>query len=351
MQKRYWILLLPLVLLLTACSAQQKVITGNTFALDTLIELKLYDYPNQYRDTLIQDAFDEISQLEKTLSMHIAGSDIDNINKDAGVKPTKVSDLTYRVLQDSLFFSEKTGGLFDVTAGPLIDLWAIDPPDGHYPSQSELDAVLPLIDYHKISFLGDNTIELDDKGMIVNLGAIAKGTIANEVKTYLLSRGVTSALINLGGNVLAVGSKPDGSSFVIGIQDPESPRGNYLFSIKVDDESVVSSGDYERYFVYNGKIYHHILNPKTGFPADTNIKQVTIVTANSQTADGLSTSVLLLGVQKGIQSLESLDGVDAISITKDHYVYFTEGLRGRYEVEPELIKNYTITQNLSDLKN
>ena len=134
MQKRYWILLLPLVLLLTACSAQQKVITGNTFALDTLIELKLYGYPNQYRDTLIQDAFDEISQLEKTLSMHIAGSDIDNINKDAGVKPTKVSDLTYRVLQDSLFFSEKTGGLFDVTAGPLIDLWAIDPPDGHYPS-------------------------------------------------------------------------------------------------------------------------------------------------------------------------------------------------------------------------
>ena len=114
---------------------------------------------------------------------------------------------------------------------------------------------------------------------------------------------------------------------------------------------MVSSGDYERYFVYNGKIYHHILNPKTGFPADTNIKQVTIVTANSQTADGLSTSVLLLGVKKGIQLVESLDGVEAILITKDHYVYFTEGLRGRYEVEPELIKNYTITQNLSDLKN
>ena len=187
--------------------------------------------------------------------------------------------------------------------------------------------------------------------MVINLGAIAKGTIADELKTYLLSRGVTSALINLGGNVLALGSKPDGSSFVIGIQDPNSARGVYLMSIRINDESIVSSGDYERYFEYNGKIYHHILNPKTGFPAETNIKQVTIVTANSQKADGLSTSVLLLGVQKGIQLVESLEGVEAILITKDHYIYFTQGLRDRYETQEELIQNYTITDQLSDLKN
>ena len=350
MRKRLLIPILLIALLLSSCSPRQKVLTGNTFALDTLIELKLYSYPSKYKDSLMQDAFDQITALENTLSMHIEGSDIDQLNKDAGIKPTKVSPLTYRVLNDSLFFSEKTNGLFDVTAGPLIDLWAIDPPDGHYPSQQELDAVLPLIDYHKIKFLGENTIELEDKGMIVNLGAIAKGTIADEIKSYLLGRGVTSALINLGGNVLAVGSKPDGSSFVIGIQDPESQRGNYLLSIKINDETVVSSGDYERYFIYNGKMYHHILNPKTGFPAETNIKQVTIVTTNSQTADGLSTSVLLLGVHKGIHLIESLKGVEAILITKDHYIYFTEGLRNRYETEPELIQNYTITENLDDLK-
>ncbi|PKM38831.1 MAG: hypothetical protein CVV04_12915 [Firmicutes bacterium HGW-Firmicutes-9] len=350
MRKRLLLPALALVLFLTACSSQQKVLTGNTFALDTLVELKLYSYPNKERDSLIDDTFDQMKQLENTLSMHVEGSDIDRLNQNAGKEPIAVSDITYRVLQDSLFFSEKTDGLFDVTAGPLIKLWAIDPPDGHYPSPQELDATLPLIDYHKINFLGDSRIELADQGMIVNLGAIAKGTIAEEMKTYLLSRGVTSALINLGGNVLALGSKPDGSSFIIGIQDPSSSRGEYLMSIQIDNESVVSSGDYERYFEYEGKIYHHILNPNTGFPAETNIKQVTIVTDNSQKADGLSTSVLLLGVQKGIQLVESLEGVEAILITKDHYIYFTEGLRDRYETQEELIRNYTITDQLSDLK-
>ena len=351
MRKKLLLPALALALLLIACSSGQKVLAGNTFGLDTLVELKIYQYPNKDRDTLIDDTFDQMDQLENTLSMHVEGSDIDRLNKSAGVAPVTVSDLTYRVLKDSLFFSEKTDGLFDITTGPLIDLWAIDPPDGHYPSQAELDATLPLIDYHKIQFMDDNQIELADKGMVVNLGAIAKGTIADELKSYLISRGVKSALINLGGNVLALGSKPDGSSFVVGIQDPDSPLGNYLLSIKIADESVVSSGDYERFFVYNGKVYHHILNPKTGFPADTNIKQVTIVTANSQKADGLSTSVLLLGVQKGIQLIESLEGVEAILITKDHFVYFTEGLRDRYETQEDLIKNYTITDQLSDLKN
>ncbi len=351
MRKKLLLPALALALLLTACSAPQKVLAGNTFGLDTIVELKIYQYPFKDRDSLIDDTFDQMQQLENTLSMHVEGSDIDRLNKSAGKEPVQVSDLTYRVLKDSLFFSGKTDGLFDITTGPLIDLWAIDPPDGHYPSQAELDATLPLIDYHKINFSDDNRIELADKGMILNLGAIAKGTIADELKTYLMSRGVTSALINLGGNVLALGSKPDGSSFIIGIQDPNSARGEYLLSIKIDDESVVSSGDYERYFEYEGKIYHHILNPKTGFPAETNIKQVTIVTANSQKADGLSTSVLLLGVQKGIQLVESLEGVEAIIITKDHFIYFTEGLRDRYETQEELIQNYTITDQLSDLKN
>jgi len=346
------LLLIPAILLIfvaTACSTKQEVLSGRTFALDTLIELKIYAYAQKGSDTLIEDAFDLIESLENTLSMHVEGSDIDNLNKNAGIQPTTVSALTYRVLQDSLFFSEKTGGLFDITSGPLIDLWAIDPPDGHYPTPQELEETLPLIDYHKMQFLDNNQIELSDKGMVVNLGAIAKGTIADEVKHFLLERGVTSALINLGGNVLTLGSKPDGSSFVIGIQDPNSTRGEYLLSIHADDESVVSSGDYERFFEYEGKIYHHILNPKTGFPADTNIKQITIVTPVSQTADGFSTSVLLLGVEKGIALIESLDGVEAILISKDHFIYVTEGLRDRYETQEELIGNYTITDQLSDL--
>lgn len=349
MLKKVLVPVLILVLFLSAC-AQPKIVSGATFALDTLVDLKIYGYRNQKAgEALIQDSFDLLSSLEDTLSLHVEGSDIYNLKQNAGVRPVAVSDLTYRVLEDSLYFSEKTCGLFDVTIGPLIDLWAIDPPDGHYPSAAELDAVLPLIDYHRIEFLGNNQIELRDKGMVANLGAIAKGTIADELKAFLIENGVKSALINLGGNVLAVGSKPDGSSFVIGIQDPDKGRGEYLLSLEINDEAVVSSGDYERYFEYEGKKYHHILNPKTGFPADTNIKQVTIVTQNSQMADGLSTSVLLLGVQDGIRLVESLDGVEAILMTKDNYIYFTEGLRGKYQAQESLIANYTITDQLSDL--
>ncbi len=350
MKKKILAPVLILVLLLSACAGQPKIVSGATFALDTYVDIKIYGYRTQRAgEALIQDSFDLLSSLEDTLSLHVEGSDIFNLKQNAGIQPVEVSDLTYRVLEDSLYFSELTDGLFDVTIGPLIDLWAIDPPDGHYPSQEELDAVLPLIDYQGIEFLKDNRIELRDKGMVVNLGAIAKGTIADEMKAFLIERGVKSALINLGGNVLAIGSKPDGSSFVIGIQDPDKGRGEYLLSLQINDEAVVSSGDYERYFEYEGKKYHHILNPKTGFPADTNIKQVTIVTQNSQIADGLSTSVLLLGVQNGIKLIESLDGVEAIVMTKDNYIYFTNGLRGKYEVQDSLIENYTITDRLTDL--
>jgi thiamine biosynthesis lipoprotein len=336
-------ILMPLFLILSSCGRQPEVISEKTFALDTLIEIKIYQYSDQKnRENLIQESFALIRSLENTLSMHVDGSDIMRLNEDAGKNTTKVSKMAYDVLQDSVYFSSLTDGLFDVTAGPLIDLWAIDPPYGHVPTQDELDNVLPLIDYQKMIFSDNNHVRLQDEGMVVNLGAIAKGTIADEVKDYLVSHGVNHAMINLGGNILLVGPKLDGSSFIIGIQDPSSLRGEYLMSIFVDDVAVVSSGDYERYFEYEGKKYHHILNPKTGFPADTNIKQVTIVTPDSQTADGLSTSVLLLGLKRGIALVESLEAVEAVFITKDNEIYITDGLRDKYETSGSLIDDYTI---------
>ena len=350
-KKIFFFVLIPILFLLSSCTRQQEVISDRTFALDTLIEIKIYQYPDQKKENLIQDSFELIRDLENTLSSHIEGSDLYIIKQNAGTKTTQVKGITYSVLKDSIYFSEITNGLFDVTAGPLIDLWAIDPPDGHVPTQQELDEVLTLINYNKINFLNDNRIKLEDKGMMVNLGAIAKGSIADEVKGFLMKSGVNSAMINLGGNVLLIGSKPDGSSFIIGIQDPNNIRGEYLLSISVDDEAVVSSGDYERYFEYEGKIYHHILDPKTGFPAETNIKQVTIVAPDSQTADGLSTSVLLLGLKKGILLINSLEDVEAIFITKDNYIYITDGLKSKYEVQESLNGQYTLIENPSELYN
>ena len=352
MKKKLFVFITILILIFinTSCRRQEEIISDRAFALDTLVEIKLYQYEGgRLDDSIIAGAFGLISSLEDTLSVHVEGSDTYYLKENAGIAPTQVSEITYKVIQDSLKYSELTGGLFDVTTGPLIDLWAIDPPYGHVPTQQELDAVLPLIDYRDIEFLQDSTIELKKEGMIVNLGAIAKGTIADEVKDYLIDRGVKNAMINLGGNILLVGSKLGGNDFSIGIQDPNDDRGRYLLIVHINDEALVSSGDYERYFEQDGKIYHHILNPETGYPADTNIKQVTIVAPESEMADGLSTSVLLLGLKDGIALVESLEGVEAIFITKDNRIYVTDGLDGRYEITDGLAESYYLVDDPQDL--
>ena len=336
------------LLLLSSCQSVPVTLSDNTFALDTIIQVKLY-YPSERLsdDTLIDRTFSLIRELENTLSVHIDGSDLYNIKENAGLNPVTVSSVTYSVIQESLKYSQLTNGLFDVTAGPLIDLWAIDPPYGHVPTEDELNDVLKLIDYNKIDFMSDSQIYLEDSGMIINLGAIAKGTIADEAKSFLLQNGVASAFINLGGNVLLIGSKPDGSDFSIGIQNPFDDRGTYLMAVALSDKAIVSSGDYERYFEYDGVIYHHILNTKTGYPADTNIKQVSIIAPNSQMADALSTSVLLLGIEKGLELIKTFDDVEAVFVTKDQYIYITEGLRDKITFDDDESAGFTVVEDAS----
>ena len=351
MHRKITLLILMLGLLLfNSCAKQEEILSDHAFALDTIIDLKVYHYSNDKIDeTTIDDAFKLISSLENILSVHKEDSDVYNLKQVAGIKPITVDEKTYELLEQSIKYSKLSNGLFDITSGPLIDIWAIDPPYGYVPKSAELEKILPLIDYNMIEFQNDNKVMLRNEKMIVNLGAIAKGYIADEVKQLLIDYGVKHALINLGGNVLLVGNKIDGSDFRIGIQNPNDDRGAYLMSVSLSDVAVVSSGDYERFFEYEGKVYHHILNPKTGYPADTNIKQVSIVAPNSTQADGLSTSVLLVGLEDGIKLVESLKGVEAIFITKDKKIYITDGLKGKYEVDEDQMKGFDLVENSQDL--
>lgn len=334
----------------SGCASEPVIVSDTAFALDTVIQIKIY-YANSrgHDDAIIDNTFDLIRDLEDILSVHIEGSDIYNVKLNAGTAPVEVSPIAYNVVKASIEYSEMTDGLFDVTAGPLIDLWAIDPPNGHVPTNAELDAVLPLIDYRKIDLSKENQIYLEKKNMIINLGAIAKGSIADEVKSYLIQQKIDSCFINLGGNVLLIGNKPDGSDFSIGIQNPFDTRGNSIMALAASDVAVVSSGDYERYFEQDGIIYHHILNTKTGYPAQTNIKQVSIIAPTSQMADALSTSVLLLGIEDGLKLLEHFDGVEAIFITKDKEVYITEALRDSITYSEEAMKDFTVVDDASKL--
>ncbi len=308
-------------------------ISDNQFLLDTIVTIKIYDDTDK---AIFEDLFAYIKELENILSVHIEGSDLWNLQENAGKQWTEVSLDTIKIIEKSIEISEMSQGFFDITSGPLIKLWAIDPPKGYYPTNIEIQEALALIDYKKIEIdKARNRIFLKDMGMEGNLGAIAKGYISDKVKEYLLEKGINRAIINLGGNVLVIGNKQDGSDFKIGIQDPDGERGKYLGAVNVSDKSVVSSGTYERYFVHEGKAYHHIFNPFTGFPQENRLKGVSIISDHSTEGDAFSTAVFLMGIDKGMKLVESMDGIDVIFITKDNKLYISSGISNIFELELE----------------
>ncbi|MDI3535253.1 MAG: FAD:protein transferase, partial [Thermosediminibacterales bacterium] len=178
----------------------------------------------------------------------------------------------------------------------------------------------------------EKSIMLKKEEMMLDLGGIAKGYAADEVSKILKENHVKHAIVNLGGNVLAYGNKPDGSKWRIGIQKPFAPRGDYAGVVSVINKAVVTSGIYERYFEENGKIYHHILDPETGYPVENNLMSVTIITDKSIDADSLSTSVFAMGLKEGLNLIEKLDNTEAIFITKDSKIYLTSGLKNSFKL-------------------
>lgn len=223
------------------------------------------------------------------MSVTIKDSEISQINENAGIRPVKVSADTFYVIQQAVHFSDVEKGYFDITVGPIVKLWNIGTDKARIPSPEEIKAKLPLVNYKDIILDEKNrTIMLKNKGMSIDLGGIAKGYAADKVAQVLKKEGVKHAIINLGGDVIAIGTKPAGGNWRIGIQTPFKPRGEYLGIIEVSNKAVVTSGVYERYFEKDGKLYHHILNPFTGYPADSHLYSVTIIAETSIAGDALS---------------------------------------------------------------
>lgn len=337
--KKIILFIITSIILITtgACSDKNKddFFTKSDFYLDTVVSIQIYN-PDEKSESTIDKAFTRIGQLENILSVHVKDSDLYKIKENAGIAPVKVSDETFYLFKKSLEYSELSKGVFDITTGPLVALWAIDPPTGHIPTGEELKETMPLTDYTKVVLDEDSkTIMLKDKNMFANLGAIAKGYIADEVKKVLLDNKVEHGIINLGGNVLLVNNKPSGQDFKVGVQDPFSNRGYYLGFVNAKDVSIVSSGDYERYFEVDGKRYHHILSPFTGFPAENEVSQVTIISKYSVDGDALSTTAFLLGLEDAMDLIESIEGTEAIFITKDKKIVMTSGIKDQFVFDKE----------------
>ncbi|MCB2296938.1 FAD:protein FMN transferase [Clostridium tagluense] len=324
------VLLLSIPIFLVSCKTNTKPVEKETYMMGTIVQLKVY---GKNAEKATELALKRISDIESKMSVNLKSSEITKLNAKAGISGEKLSVDTYSVIEKAVKYSKLTDGSLDATIEPIVKLWGIGTDKARIPSKSEIEEKLKLVDYKDIILDSKNsTVQLRRTGQAIDLGAIAKGYTADEIKKVLIDNKVNSALINLGGNVFAVGSKPDGTSWNIGIQNPLDTRGQYLGTISVTDKSMVTSGNYERYFIVDGKRYHHIFDPKTGYPSEAGLISTTIVSDNSIDGDALSTSTYILGLSKGIKLIESIKGVEAIFVTSDKKVYVTAGLKDSFNL-------------------
>lgn len=303
----------------TSLPALSDPLTASNFLLNTIVSVTLYDHGTE--ETL-QACFDICREYEQKLSRTVASSEISRLNQ-ATEFPFTVSEDTAALLGRALYFSELSGGAFDLAVAPLTSIWDFTSAEPVKPSDEAISEAIRHIDYQNVRIDGCDVF-FSDPATAVDLGAIAKGYIADRIKDYLVSQGVGSAIINLGGNVLCVGSKPDGSGFRIGLQKPFENRNETISIVEIHGRSVVSSGIYERYFKQDGVLYHHILNPDTGYPYETDLIAVTIISDTSVDGDGLSTTCFALGLEKGLELVNSLPDVDAVFITDDYVLHYSK---------------------------
>jgi len=276
-------------------------------------------------------AYARIMEIEDRMSAFKRGSDVWALNSNAGVAPVRLHDDTFDLLKRAVAFSRLSDGAFDCTIRPLVELWGIGIKKNYIPSVQEITEKMALVCYKDIVFDdGAMSAELTEKGQAIDLGGIAKGYAADEVKRVLAGCGIESALINLGGNIVALGGRPDGQPWRIGIQNPLVAAGEYLAVVSVVDKAVVTSGSYERYFIEEGVRYHHILDPRAGRPAQSGLLSVTVVCGNSTDADALATALFVLGCDNGMELLKNFGG-KAVFIDEELQITASEGMTNNFE--------------------
>ena len=305
-------------------------VTETNLFMGTVVQIKIYDSADEY---VFDKAFTMIEEIEGRMSLNLPDSEISQINRAAGENPVHVSEDTYQVIEKAILYGKISEGTFDITIGPLVNLWNIGKENARLPDQSEIDQALLHIDYSKVKLNPDEkTVFLEDEGMMLDLGGIAKGYAADTLAEMLEQEGIEHGIINLGGNIYALGQNPNGEKWHIGIQNPEAERSDYIGIASVSNKSVVTSGIYERYFESGGKSYHHILSPFDGYPFENSLSAVSIIAGKSIDADALSTTAFALGLSGGLKLLESYPDVEGIFITRDFKVYTTSGLKNSFEM-------------------
>ena len=322
MKKHFISAMLSALLFLTGCSAESspEPVQGTFFAMDTMMDFTIYG-----ESGLIDQSESLITSLESLVSVTDADSELYAINQTgSGMLTEEASSL----MEQALEICRRTDGALDLSIYPIVRAWGFTAGSYQVPDEAEIQALLPLVDYRKIQYDaadGDVTLPV---GMKIDLGSVAKGYAGQLVAQMLREHGVQSALLNLGGNVQTVGTKPDGSPWQIGIKDPQGE--DAMMVLSVEDQAVVTSGGYERYFEQDGQTYWHIMDPSTGHPADSGLISVTIVGDEGVVCDGLSTALFVMGLEKAADLWAQSGDFEAVFVTASGEVYITEGLRDRF---------------------
>ena len=322
-------------------------ISISSIKLNTAVQITIYDSQDK---TLLDDCLALCDKYELIFSRTNEKSELYKLNhrKDTSDKDTNtdrqttpypvsgtadtwhISEDLAALLSEGLDITRESDGAFDIAIAPLTSLWDFTAEDPKVPDDAAIQKALPLCSSDGVTIDGqDITLPSDD--IQFDVGAIAKGYIADRLKDFLVKKGVNNAIINLGGNVLCIGSKPDGTPFKVGIQKPFADRNETEAVMDITGKSVVSSGIYERCFKQGGKLYHHILNPKTGYPYDNSLISVTIISDQSVDGDALSTTCFALGLEDGLKFAEK-KGVQAVFITEDYELHYTDGFQDEINV-------------------
>ena len=264
-------------------------------------------------------SFQEIKRIEHLMSPWIDSSDVTRINQSAGKEWVKVSQETLRVIKKAREISELSEGGFDITVGPLTQLWRVAREKGIPPSADELKKKLDLVNFRNVMIDQEEKVFLKKRGMSIDLGGIAKGYAVDRAFEVLRTLGYKNLIVNAGGDLRVGGSKLD-QPWSIGIQDPRSSE-KIMATVTISDSAIATSGDYEKFFIYQGKRYHHIFNPKDGLPSD-GCQSVTIICKEGMVADALATAVFVLGPEKGYVLCQKLEGVDCLIVDKEGKLSF-----------------------------
>jgi thiamine biosynthesis lipoprotein len=318
-----------LVFVALSCSQEVERHSETELLLGTVLTVTLYGSDT---DEIFDQIFDRVAEIERKMSTSeddYQTTELLKVNRAAGEAPIEVSPDTFYVVEQALDYSRISNGRFDLSVAPLVRLWGIGTDSARVPEEGEIEEALEAVDFRRVQLLPEQeAIYLPESGMGVDVGAIAKGYAADEAARIIRESGKESALLDFGGNILTLGTKPDGSLWRIGIQLPESQarRGVFIGIAEVEDLSVVTSGTYERFFIEDDVRYHHILDTETGYPVRNRLESVTIITEDSIRADALSTSIFAMGLEAGLLFAEQLSDVEALFVTDTREIHMTTGM-------------------------